>query len=206
MNIMIVGCGKVGQNLALELSEQGHDVSVVDRSQEDLDELPADFRGYITAGVPIDQDVLRHAGIENCDAFAAVTHDDNVNIMAAQLARDIFKVPKVVARVYDPHREHVFSKWGLDTICPTNLTVSAVLSTLTNSSAPQALHIGPRTVSFSEIPVPVVFSGHGTDELPTAAGEILFAVRHEDGTLTLIGQQRVILKEKDRLVFSSVVD
>ena len=94
---------------------------------------PKLLRNFLTplpVGVSIDQDVLRHAGIEGCDVVIAVTRDDNTNLMVAQLARDIFGVPKVISRVSDPRREEVFSSFGLSTICPTNLTVASVVAAL----------------------------------------------------------------------------
>lgn len=135
MNILVVGCGKVGSNLAITLEALGHDVSVVD---EDTNRLNAstnltllNFNGLCVCGVPIDVDVLRHAGIENCDAVAAVTSDDNTNIMVAEVATKIFGVHRVFARIYDPVREKAFAeRLKLHTICPTRLTIDAVLGEL----------------------------------------------------------------------------
>ena len=128
MNILIIGCGDTGSQLANVLDHMGNQVSVVDRDPETAEELSDSFTGMFTAGVPIDQDVLRHAGIEGCDVVIAVTKDDNTNLMVAQLARDIFGVPKVISRVSDPRREEVFSSFGLSTICPTNLTAESVVA------------------------------------------------------------------------------
>ena len=133
MTILVVGCGKVGSRLASVLDKMGHDVSVIDQDERNFHMLDADFSGFTTVGIPIDQDVLRRAGIENCDALAAVTHDDNVNIMVAQLAREFFKIERVIVRIYDPNREDVFSHFGLSTICPTNLTVETVKNLLIES-------------------------------------------------------------------------
>ena len=90
MNILIVGCGKVGSMLASELDRMGHDVAVLDREEAHFTLLDSDFSGYTISGVPIDQDVLKRAGIEGCDAILAMTEDDNVNIMVCQMAKDIF--------------------------------------------------------------------------------------------------------------------
>lgn len=128
MNIIIIGCGKVGAKFAQVLSEEGHDIVIVDSDRNAFKMLKPSFNGITVTGVPIDQDVLKHAGIETADAFAAVTPDDNVNIMACQVAKEIFKVPRVIARIYNPEREHVFHQFGLDTICPTNLTVDVMRS------------------------------------------------------------------------------
>jgi len=126
MNIIIVGCGKVGSRFAQLLSNDGHDVVIVDNDKDAFKALSPDFNGITITGVPIDQDVLKQAGIENADAFAAVSPDDNINIMACQVAKEIFKVPRVIARIYNPEREYVFHQFGLDTICPTNLTVDVL--------------------------------------------------------------------------------
>jgi trk system potassium uptake protein TrkA len=128
MQILVIGCGKVGSKLANVLSREGHDVVVIENETDNFKELDRDFKGVTICGVPIDQDVLRSAGIETADAVAAVTPDDNVNIMVSQIAKEIFKVPKVIARIYNPAREHVFHEFGLETVCPTNMTVSSIHS------------------------------------------------------------------------------
>lgn len=134
MNIIIIGCGKVGAKFAEVLSEDGHDVVVVSNDKNEFKALKPDFKGITVTGVPIDQDVLKQAGIGSADAFAAVTPDDNVNIMACQVAKEIFKVPRVIARIYNPEREQVFHHFGLDTICPTNLTVDVLRSKILGES------------------------------------------------------------------------
>lgn len=126
MNIILVGCGKVGSRLAEVLADEGHDIVIVESDRNALKLLSPDFNGVTIVGVPIDQDVLKQAGIENADAFAAVSPDDNINIMACQVAKEIFKVPRVIARIYNPEREHVFHQFGLETVCPTNMTVDVI--------------------------------------------------------------------------------
>ena len=121
MRVVIMGCGRVGSQLAARLDREGHEVSVIDANQKALRRLPDDFGGHTVVGTGIDEDVLRAAGIEQADAFVAVTEGDNRNIMAAQVAREIFRVPEVVARIYDPVREEIYRGLGLDTICPTKL-------------------------------------------------------------------------------------
>ncbi len=142
MNILVVGCGRVGANLVRQLDEAGHDVSVLDDEVDSLKRLSEfddyTFTGVAVIGVPIDVDVLRQSGIETCDAVAAVTDDDNINIMVAQIARDIFHVQQVVARVADPTRNRTFSQqFALNTICPTDLTVQATLIKLTQEEPAQ---------------------------------------------------------------------
>jgi trk system potassium uptake protein len=119
MKIVIVGCGRVGAMVARMMSEGGHDVTVVDSNPSAFNRLGAQFRGEMVLGNGIDEDVLRRAGIEQADGFASLTNGDNRNIMAAQIAREIFKVPMVITRIYDPIREDVYRELGLHTICPT---------------------------------------------------------------------------------------
>ena len=113
MNILIVGCGRVGRRLVHVLERLGHDVSVLDEDAANLallNELEPPFSGMAVAGVPIDGDVLRSAGIEACDAVAAVTKDDNINLMVAQIARELFGVKHVIARVAEPSRKEVYTE------------------------------------------------------------------------------------------------
>ena len=206
MTILVVGCGKVGSRLASVLDKMGHDISVVDQDESNFHMLDADLNGFTTIGVPIDQDVLRRAGIENCDALAAVTHDDNVNIMVAQLAREFFKIERVIVRIYDPSREDVFSHFGLSTICPTNLTVASVCSALTDEEETRNMTFGTQTVSFSSINVPSDLVGKRSLSVTTADNEQLFGVSHIDGTFTMTALHPVILKRTDRLVFARIID
>lgn len=119
MNVVIMGCGRVGSRLAGWLDREGHNVGIIDTNQAQFTRLGEHFGGTTVIGTGIDDDVLRAAGIERADAFVAVTEGDNRNIMAAQVARAVFGVPRVLARVYDPVRDEIFRGLGLDTICPT---------------------------------------------------------------------------------------
>lgn len=206
MNILVVGCGKVGSRLASVLSRQGHDVSVVAKEEESFTLLDSSFSGFTTHGVPIDQDVLKKAGIENCDALAAVTQDDNVNIMVSQLAREIFNVPKVLARIYDPRRGDVFSHFGLHTVCPTNLTVSAVCSALTDNIVMKNINIGAHTLGFSTMEIPKEYIDCRASEIEFEPNEVLYAVERDETNLILVGLIDIVLKKGDRLIFSKLVD
>jgi trk system potassium uptake protein TrkA len=121
MNVIIMGCGRVGSYLATRLDREGHQVTVIDLTASAFRRLPEEFRGQTVVGTGIDEQVLRLAGIAEADAFVAVTQGDNRNIMAAQVAREIFNVREVIARIYDPIREEVYRGLGLGTICPTRL-------------------------------------------------------------------------------------
>ncbi len=123
MRVVILGCGRVGSGLAERLAAEGHQVAVVEQDREAFSRLSPDFPGLLVVGVGIDEDVLRRAGIEEADAFVAAAPDDNMNIMAAQVAKEIFHVPRIIARVFDPLRQEIYQNLGLDTISSTALAV-----------------------------------------------------------------------------------
>ncbi|MBI4216046.1 MAG: TrkA family potassium uptake protein [Chloroflexi bacterium] len=119
MKAIIMGCGRVGAQLAAMLDTEGHDVVVLDIDPHSFRRLPQTFKGTPVVGNGTDEDVLRHAGIEEAQIFVAVTQGDNRNVLAAQIAKHIFKVPRVVCRIYDPIREQMYRALGLQTISPT---------------------------------------------------------------------------------------
>jgi trk system potassium uptake protein TrkA len=123
MKVVILGCGRVGSSLAERLAASGHQVTVVEQDREAFRRLSPDFPGTQIVGVGIDEDVLRRAGIEHADAFVSAAPDDNVNIMAAQVAKEVFHVPRVIARVFDPQRQEIYQSLGLDTVSSTALAV-----------------------------------------------------------------------------------
>jgi len=121
-----VGCGRVGSRLALQLVQEDHDVTIIDQSGSAFARLGENFPGTALIGNGIDEDMLKRAGIEEADAFCALTNGDNRNIMSAQMAQHVFNVPKVVCRIYDPIRYEVYKSLGLGSICPTVIGTDTV--------------------------------------------------------------------------------
>jgi trk system potassium uptake protein len=121
MKILIMGCGRVGARLASLLDEDGHEVTVLDNDTYSFRRLPPSFSGTALFGNGIDEEALKKAGIEDADIFVALTQGDNRNVMACQVAKHVFKVPRVVCRIYDPLREEMYSALGLETISPTKI-------------------------------------------------------------------------------------
>lgn len=134
MNVVIVGCGRVGARIAATLDQAGHHVSIVDINASSFRRLPQDFAGKAIVGTGIDEDVLKSADIEEADAFFAVTNGDNTNIMTAQVAQTVFEVPRVVARIYDPVREDTYRRMGILTVCPTTTIASLMLDSIQGAS------------------------------------------------------------------------
>jgi trk system potassium uptake protein TrkA len=119
MYVIIAGCGRVGSGMARQLSQEGHDVVIIDEDPGSFRLLGDGFAGRRVVGAALDWDVLTEAGIEGADAFAATTDGDNTNIVCGLIAARAFEVPCSVARVYDPLRAKAFAKLGLRTVCPT---------------------------------------------------------------------------------------
>ena len=127
MNVIVVGCGRVGSQLATLLSVDGHNVTVIDKDSGSFRRLGTTFNGVTIRGLGFDEEILEEAGIRECDAFAAVTDLDNTNLMAAEVARKIFEVPHVVARLYNPQRERTYQQLDLDYVCGTTLVAESLL-------------------------------------------------------------------------------
>jgi trk system potassium uptake protein TrkA len=135
VNVVVIGCGDTGARLAELLAARGHNVVVVDRSPEALRLLGTGFNGATVTGLGYDEDVLRQARIESADALATVTENDNVNIMAAEVATRIFRVPHVVARLTDPALERTLQQLGLDYVCGTTIIAQALADRMTEGHA-----------------------------------------------------------------------
>ncbi|MGB7539598.1 MAG: TrkA family potassium uptake protein [Anaerolineales bacterium] len=133
MKTIIMGCGRVGMQVGRLMSEEGHDVTVIDCDENIREKLGPEFRGKIVIGVGFYRDVLIRAGIEQADAFAATSDSDNANIVAARIARNIFHVPRVVARLYDPQRAEIYRRLGLSTISSTAWGAERIREVLTHS-------------------------------------------------------------------------
>lgn len=125
--MVVVGCGRVGSGLARILEDGGHTVAVVDKAQKAFRRLPEGFSGRTVLGVGFDRDRLLEAGIEDAGALAAVTSGDNSNIMVARVAREVFGVERVIARIYDPRRAAIYEKLGIPTIATVQWTTDRVL-------------------------------------------------------------------------------
>ena len=132
MKVIIMGCGRVGARLAGLLDADGHAVTILDTDAYSFRRLPPKFDGTALIGNGINEEVLKRAGIEEADAFVAVTQGDNRNVMATQIAKHIFNVPKVVCRIYDPLRQELYSTLGLETLSPTTIFAQMLKEKLEN--------------------------------------------------------------------------
>lgn len=167
MFVIVAGCGKLGSGLARVLSSQGHDVTIVG---EDIDRrrLGGEFDGVVVEGNPIDEDILERAGMGKADLFVAATADDRLNAMAAQVAREIFRVPAALARISDPMLEAFYSGIGLDTVCPTSTAINQILDLiLERSNTKLRGYIDPDIVG---VHAPGEWIGHAMGEIESPDG------------------------------------
>jgi trk system potassium uptake protein len=203
MEIIIVGCGKVGSRYANVLSEEGHDVVIIDDDPESFKQLNHDFRGIAINGQPIDKDVLKEAGIQSAEAFAALTPNDNVNIMACQIAQEIYRVPRVLARIQRPERSQIFHQFGLKTICPTDITVECIRALMTDEHLPRELIFGSNTLAFIEKPVEDYMVDGDVDALELDEGTILYGVIIQNEFM--FPNSAIRFNKGDKLVLSKVI-
>jgi trk system potassium uptake protein TrkA len=173
MRVIILGCGRIGAGLALRLSRGGHAVTVVDPAPAALAHLPAGFRGRNVVGGVLDRRVLGEAEIEGQDALAAVTMSDDVNVVAARLARLVFRVPRVVARVYSPRAAEVYRRLGIQTVCTTTWGINRIAELLSYSEVAPVASLGS-DVDIVDAPVPPLLAGRPVSTI-ARPGEIQVA-------------------------------
>ncbi|MDR0821267.1 MAG: TrkA family potassium uptake protein [Oscillospiraceae bacterium] len=206
MNILVIGGGFVGENLAVTLAAHGHDVAVLDKQQENIDRLKSVFDGLTYVGVPIDGDVLKEAGIASCDALCAVTGDENTNIMAAQLAKKAFNVPTVLARVLDRTKGEVFEKFGVHTVNSTALVCDAFLSALDDYGGERYVRFGAKQAKFYRVKPPKSYIGRRVSSIECEEGEALYGVIDIHGAVRLAGIVKdFILDDGDTLIYSKII-
>ena len=197
MYVIIVGCGRVGSELAKLLSGEGHDVVVIDKKPEALKRLGDTFNGLTMVGNGFDLALLKQVGIEKADAFCAVTDGDNTNLISAQVAKKIFSVPKVLARVYDPQRAHIYAALGLDIISGTML-FSAMLRDKIIESRFSSYLIESKDLGVIEIEVKNDLIGKTIQDINIPGDFIVVALRRMQGVV--IPEPKTVLKNKDILM------
>jgi len=200
MRVIIVGCGRVGSLLTQLLEQEDHQVVVVDKDPSAFQRLPRNFRGQTVTGVGFDRDILRAAGIERADAFAAVTSGDNSNFVAASVARDTFRVPTVVARIYDPQREQIYRRLGIRTISSTAWGAQKIKRLLIGADLHGSSELGNGEVELIEARVSSLVAGRPVRDLSLPGEAMLFAVVR--GGRAFIPTVGTILEEGDLMHIS----
>lgn len=176
MKVIIGGCGRVGALLAARLDVQAHEVVVIDKDAAALGRLTKAYRGTTVRGMVFDRDVLDRAGIERADAFVAVTSGDNSNVVAATIARDIFRVPKVVARIFDPRRAEIYRRLGIQTVSSVSWAANEILTLVEHQQLVRELSLGDGEVQLVKVSVPHRLVGRTVADLSMAGESMVFAV------------------------------
>ncbi|MGI8681933.1 MAG: potassium channel family protein [Mycobacteriales bacterium] len=195
MHVVIMGCGRVGSLLATRLLEGGHTVAVIDRDPDAFRRLGPDFAGQQVVGVGFDPDILRSAGIEKAEAFAAVSSGDNSNIIAARVARETFAVANVAARIYDPGRVEVYQRLGIPTVGTVRWTADRMLRRLLPAGSEPEWRDPSGAVVLAEVHVDPGWVGSRLTELEVAAGvRIAFVTRSGEARIPTVS---TVLQEAD---------
>ncbi len=203
MRMIIVGCGRNGSGLALALSKMGHTVTVVDLNPEAFKALGTGFSGETVEGVGFDREVLLKASIDRADALAAFTASDESNAVIARIAREIYRVPKVVARLYDREKAEIYKRLGIQTLSSTTWSIKRAVDLLCYSPLNTVFSVGNGDVDIVEIEVPPLMVGHKVSEL-TVPGEIhvVALTRANKTSLATLG---MVLQRGDMLHIAALV-
>ena len=154
MHVVIAGCGRVGSELATNLERLGHSVAVIDKTPKAFERLKADFNGRKVVGFAFDREILEEAGIKDAQAFASVTSGDNSNILSARVTKEHYRVPQVVARIYDPRRAQIYQRLGIQTVATVRWTTDQILRSLFPDEIPVEYTVDNGEVVITSVPAP----------------------------------------------------
>jgi trk system potassium uptake protein TrkA len=211
VHVVIMGCGRVGSTLARTLEKRGHTVAIIDQSADSFRRLSPNFSGRTVTGMGFDRDVLTEAGIEEAEAFAAVSNGDNSNILAARVARENFGVGNVVARIYDPGRAEVYQRLGIPTVGTVRWTVDQMMRRLLPSGSEPEWRDPSGTVRLAEVYVNAGWVGRLAVDIEKATGaKVAFLTRLGEGFMpkpdTVIQEGdlvHVVMLERDAAAIES---
>jgi trk system potassium uptake protein TrkA len=197
MKVIIIGCGRLGSGLANRLSKEGNEVTIIDTNPEAFLELDRYFKGKTILGVGFDQDVLTQARIKEVDALIACTSSDDTNALIARLAQNFFRVPKVIARLYDQHKAEIYQSLGIQTISTTAWGIEKAAGILRFGQLDILNTIGDGKVDVIRVEAPMLLEGKTVNELYVTAEMQVVTIRRYGNTF--IPTQGSIIRAKDIL-------
>jgi trk system potassium uptake protein TrkA len=207
MNILVIGCGELGGRLSDMLFRCGHNVSVIDENAESFKVLSDSFDGITVMGMPMDMETLKKGGIEDCDAVAVTTDDDNLNITVSQIAKEFFDIKNVVTKIVDPAREKIFNGFGLQTMCETKLSTEAMFSALTEKSSTRQITFGSGTLSVIVKEAESFLIGRSLSEIPQKHGELIIGVINKNNAIILnTSKGDVTINSMDKILCVRVIE
>ena len=182
MKIIIMGCGRVGSQVSLLLVTHGHEVTVIDHDANALARLGSEFKGKVVRGLGFDRNALLEAGVETAEGFVAASSSDNANIVAARVARNIFRVPRVVARLYDPVRAEVYQRLGLTTISSTAWGAERIVEVVTHADLDVLQVFRDGGTTMVRIEAPARLKGHRVAQMNIPGEVAITAITRNDHT------------------------
>lgn len=191
VHVVIAGCGRVGSELATNLERLGHSVAIIDKVPKAFERLKADFSGKKVIGFAFDREVLEEAGIKEAQAFASVTSGDNSNILSARVTKEHYRVPEVVARIYDPRRAQIYQRLGIQTVATVRWTTDQILRSLFPDEVPVEYTVDNGEVVITSVPAPPELIGKTAAAVDLEGRRKVVAVsrfgvpRVPDGKLTI---------------------
>ncbi|SBV94739.1 Trk system potassium uptake protein TrkA, N-terminal domain protein [uncultured Eubacteriales bacterium] len=203
MKIIIVGCGRNGSGLAQSLSKAGHAITVIDSNASAFSQLGPDFKGKTIEGIGFDRDILTLAKIDRTDALAAFTSSDESNAVIARIAREIYHVPKVVARLYDRDKAEIYKQLGIQTLSSTTWGIKRASDLLTHTPLDAVFSFGNGDVELVKIEVPSVIAGRKVNDL-TVLGDI-HVVAIERGNKTILPTSGTVFQRRDILYIAAAI-
>ncbi|MGV8075384.1 MAG: potassium channel family protein [Syntrophobacteraceae bacterium] len=190
MRFIVIGCGRMGLGLALVLSQRGHSVTLVDKDRKAIEQLEQPFRTQTIVGTAFDQGVLLKAGVKHADGLAAVTSSDEANVVLARLARLVFKVPRVVARLYDPRKVEVYRRLGVQIVPPVAWAIGRFADLLSYSELDAIMSLGSGEVEIVEVEVPPLLVGRKVSAI-AVHGEVQVVALSRKGKTSLASSEMV---------------
>ncbi len=181
MHVVIAGCGRVGSDLTVSLSRQGHTVSVIDKNPHAFERLPPGFEGQTLVGIGFDQETLEAAGIKEAGAFIAVTNGDNSNIVSARVAREHYNVAKVVARIYDPRRAEIYRRIGIPTVATVQWASAEIYDQLFHGIEHMEFAIGDGDMVLIRLEIPSELAGSPVEALAEPGRAMVVALDRMGG-------------------------
>jgi len=197
MKTIIVGCGRMGSGLAKKLESQGVEVTIIDTNSDAFLQLGPDFRGKKIVGIGFDQDVMTQAKISMVDSVVACTNNDETNALIARIAQNIYRVPKVIARLYDAHKAEIYHSLGIQTISTTSWGIGRAVEILNYSELDSLLSLGDGQVNIIRYETPILLEGRSMNDV-SMLGEVR-VVAMKRGSETMIPSLSTQIKAGDVL-------
>lgn len=204
MKVIVVGCGRMGADLAFRLFQRGHDVAVIDLDEKAFNALPPDFQGRFYEGDALNQDVLSRAGVHSCDAIAAVTNKDALNLVVAHAARTRYKVPHVVARNYDPRTRVLFEAFKIQTISAVSWAAQRLEELIYHSEVRTVFSAGNGEIEIYELVVPLPWDNQPLEKLNRCKDCMVVAITR--GGRAFLPEPNQVLHQGDVLNLSASLD